>query len=104
MMQRLFSLLLSLALLIPCGCGQSLPAANAVQDPPAVAVPEDIPAPPEAPAELPAEPSEPEPPAPTTATRKAGPLLTQKVSARPASSRVRTPRSAIPASTLAPAG
>ncbi len=26
MMQRLFSLLLSLALLIPCGCGQSLPA------------------------------------------------------------------------------
>ncbi len=67
-MQRLFSLLLSLALLIPCGCGQSLPAANAVQDPPAVAVPEDIPAPPEAPAELPAEPSEPEPPAPTTAT------------------------------------
>ena len=67
-MQRLFSLLLSLALLIPCGCGQSLPAANAVQDPPAVAVPEDIPAPPEAPAELPAEPSEPEPPAPTTAS------------------------------------
>ena len=68
-MQRLFSLLHSLALLIPCGCGQSLPAANASQDPPAaVAVPEDIPAPPEAPAELPAEPSEPEPPAPTTAT------------------------------------
>ena len=68
MMQRLFSLLLSLALLIPCGCGQSLPAANAVQDPPAATVPEDIPALPEAPAELPAEPSEPEPPAPTTAT------------------------------------
>ena len=69
MIQRLFSLLLSLALLVPCGCGRSLPAANAAQDPPAaVSVPGELPAEPERPVEIPPEPSEPEPPAPTTAT------------------------------------
>lgn len=69
MIQRLFSLLLSLALLVPCGCGQSLPAANAAQDPPAaVSAPEELPGEPETPVEVPPEPSEPEPPAPTTAT------------------------------------
>lgn len=69
MIQRLFSLLLSLALLVPCGCGQSIPAANAAQDPPAaVSSPEELPEEPETPIEVPPEPSEPEPPAPTTAT------------------------------------
>ena len=69
MIQRLFSLLLSLALLVPCGCGQPLPAANAAQDPPAaVSAPDEFPAEVEMPAEVPPEPAEPEPPAPTTAT------------------------------------
>lgn len=69
MIQRLFSLLLSLALLVPCGCGRSIPAANAAQDPPAVvSVPEELPEETETPVEVPPEPSEPEPPAPTTAT------------------------------------
>ena len=69
MIQRLFSLLLSLALLVPCGCGQNLPAANAAQEPPAaVSAPDELPEETEMPAEVPPEPSEPEPPAPTTAT------------------------------------
>ena len=67
MIQRLLSLLLSLALLVPCGCGESLPAAAAQdQDPPAaVSAPEEVP---EGPSNVPEEPAEPEPPPPTVST------------------------------------
>lgn len=65
MMQRILSLLLGLALL--AGCGRELPASG-VQDPPAAAPEEVLAEPEETPVEIPVEPSEPEPPAPTTAT------------------------------------
>ncbi len=66
MMQRILSLLLGLALL--AGCGRELPASGGVQDPPAAAPEEVLAEPEETPVEVPEEPSEPESPAPTTAT------------------------------------